>query len=205
MQLIGMLDSPFVRRVAISLHAMGLPFEHRNWSVFGDFDRFAAVNPAVKAPTLVADDGTVLQDSTLILEYLERLATPDRRLLPTDPDRFLASQRLIGLALAACEKSVQIVYERRVRPPEKQHQPWIDRVARQLQGALDLLTIAATDKADWLVEDRLMQADITTAVAWRFARSMLPEFAPVDRYVDLSAFADRAETTGNFRAAPFVG
>jgi len=34
MQLIGMLDSPFVRRVAISLRLLDLPFEHRFLSVF---------------------------------------------------------------------------------------------------------------------------------------------------------------------------
>ena len=30
MQLIGMLDSPYVRRVAVSLHLLGLPFERCN-------------------------------------------------------------------------------------------------------------------------------------------------------------------------------
>ena len=38
MQLIGMLDSPYVRRVAISLQLLGLPFEHRSISVFRTFD-----------------------------------------------------------------------------------------------------------------------------------------------------------------------
>ena len=37
MQLIGMLDSPYVRRVAISLKLLGLPFEHRSISVFRQF------------------------------------------------------------------------------------------------------------------------------------------------------------------------
>ena len=68
MQLIGMLDSPYVRRVAISLQLLGLDFEHRPISVFRTFDQFRQINPVVKAPTLVCDDGTVLMDSTLIPE-----------------------------------------------------------------------------------------------------------------------------------------
>ena len=68
MQLIGMLDSPYVRRVAISLKLLGLPFEHRSISVFRQFAEFASINPVVKAPTLVCDDGEVLMDSTLMLE-----------------------------------------------------------------------------------------------------------------------------------------
>ena len=68
MQLIGMLDSPYVRRVAVSLQLLGLPFEHRSISVFRTFEQFQQINPVVKAPTLVCDDGTVLMDSTLIID-----------------------------------------------------------------------------------------------------------------------------------------
>jgi hypothetical protein len=55
MQLIGMLDSPYVRRVAISLQLLGLAFEHRSLSVFRTFDEFRKLNPVVKAPTLARD------------------------------------------------------------------------------------------------------------------------------------------------------
>ena len=76
MQLIGMLDSPYVRRVAISLRVLDIPFEHRPVSVFSTFNQFQHINPVVKAPTLVTDDGTVLMDSQLILDYLENVVRP---------------------------------------------------------------------------------------------------------------------------------
>lgn len=85
MQLIGMLDSPFVRRVAIALRLLDLPYEHRPLSVFRNFQAFSLFNPMVKAPTLVLDDGTVLMDSSLILDYLECLAGRERSLLPQRP------------------------------------------------------------------------------------------------------------------------
>jgi glutathione S-transferase len=50
MRLVGMLDSPYVRRVAISLKFMGVPFSHEPLSVFRDYDTFGAINPVVKAP-----------------------------------------------------------------------------------------------------------------------------------------------------------
>ena len=81
MKLIGMLDSPYVRRVAISLQLLDLRFEHQALSVFRTFAEFQKLNPVVKAPTLICDDGTVLMDSTLILDYAEALARP-RSLLP---------------------------------------------------------------------------------------------------------------------------
>jgi glutathione S-transferase len=136
-RLIGMLDSPYVRRVAISLQLLGLDFEHRPVSVFRAFDEFHAINPVVKAPSLVCDDGTVLMDSTLMLEYAETLAQAQgrRSLMPANLPGRQAELRVIGLALAACEKSVQIIYERGLRPPEKQHEPWIERVTGQLLAA----------------------------------------------------------------------
>ena len=54
MQLIGYLDSPFVRRVAISMQFLGIDYQHRELSIFRDFDEFSTINPLVKVPTLVA-------------------------------------------------------------------------------------------------------------------------------------------------------
>ena len=60
MKLIGMLDSPYVRRAAISAKCLGITLEHQSVSVFRHFEQFQQINPVVKAPTLVLDDGEVL-------------------------------------------------------------------------------------------------------------------------------------------------
>ena len=138
MQLIGMLDSPYVRRVAVSLKVLGLPFVHDQVSVFRHFDKFSAINPVVKAPTFVTDDGVVLMDSGLILEHIAHLAP--HRLMPADRANHEIALRQLGLALAACDKTVSILYERNQRPPEKHYEPWMDRVLGQLLHALKMLT-----------------------------------------------------------------
>ena len=68
MLLIGMYDSPYVRRVAVSLKLCGIAFEHANWSVGADFERIRQYNPLVRVPTLVLDDGEVLLDSAALLD-----------------------------------------------------------------------------------------------------------------------------------------
>lgn len=201
MQLVGMLDSPYVRRTAVSLRLLGIPFEHRSLSVFSTFDRFRAINPVVKAPTLVLDDGAVLMDSTLIVEYAEFLA--GRSLWPADAAARLRALRLTGLALAACEKTVQIVYERKLRPAEKLHQPWVDRVLGQLLAAYDQLEreVAATP---WTAEEEaaLTQDAVSAAVAWSFTQLMLPELVDPARFPALAAHAARAEALPVFAALP---
>ena len=203
MRLIGMLDSPYVRRVAVSMRFMGLPFAHEPVSVFRHYDQFADINPVVKAPTLVTDDGVVLMDSTLILDHVERLAEPGRRLTPVAMPDHARSQRLIGLALAACEKSVQIVYERQLRPPEKLHQPWVERVHGQLLAAYGLLEAEIGSGDELLFGERPMQADITLAVAWSFTLNMIPDLVSATDHPVLARFTARMEALPEFVATPF--
>lgn len=77
-----MRDSPYVRRTGISLRLLGLDVVSREISVFGDYEEIRRVSPLVRVPTFVADDGTVLLDSTLIIEYGELIAGPARSLWP---------------------------------------------------------------------------------------------------------------------------
>lgn len=202
MQLIGMLDSPYVRRTAISLAALGLPFEHRALSVFSTFDAFHAINPVVKAPTLICDDGVVLMDSSLILEYAADLAAPERSLLPADLPSKKHALRLIGLGLAACEKSVQIVYERNLRPEEKRHQPWLDRVTGQLLAAYSGLE---EELRSTPLTAGATQAAITSAVAWQFSRSALPDILDVRRFPALQGLSEISEDCPLFAAYPPIG
>ena len=177
MQLIGMLDSPFVRRVAIALRLLDLPYEHRPLSVFRNFEAFSLFNPMVKAPTLVLDDGTVLMDSSLILDYLECLAGRERSLLPQRPQARARALSLIGAALVACEKSVQIYYELNLRPEERRHGPWLERVEGQLLAAYDWLE-AALRQEPLARDGGIDLVGVTVAVAWRFSQLVVAERSP---------------------------
>jgi glutathione S-transferase len=199
MLLIGMLDSPYVRRVAISLQLQGLRFEHRPLSVFRSFEEFRAINPVVKAPTLVCDDGTVLMDSSVILEYTEVLAR--RSLMPRDPATLKTDLRVIGLGLAACDKCVQLIYERNLRPPEKQHEPWINRVSGQILAAITDLAAEVARRPLAASAEQMTQAGITTAISWHFAQQMLPQLVPAAQFPVLAAFSAQAESLAPFRAA----
>jgi len=201
MQLIGLLDSPYVRRVAISLQLLRLPFEHRALSVFRNFDEFARINPVVKAPTLVLDDGQVLLDSTLILEHAERLAAP-RSLMPGGAAERVRALRLLGLALAALEKAVSILYERTQRPPEKQHEPWVTRVTGQMHAAFAALEADVARAPLASGADTIRQDGVTVAVAWHFTRQVLPELVPPARYPALERHSRAAEALPAFAAAP---
>ncbi len=202
-QLIGMLDSPYVRRVAISLQLLGVPFEHASVSVFSTFAKFQQINPVVKAPTLVCDDGTVLMDSTLILEYAEALAGSRKSLMPTSVVDRQHALRVIGLALAACEKSVQIIYERQLRPAEKLHEPWVTRVTGQLLAAYRGLESEERNRPSSVTSETINQAGISAAVAWNFTQQTLAEVVIAKDHPALVALSSNAEALPEFSAAPY--
>lgn len=202
-QLIGMLDSPYVRRAAISLQLLGLPFEHQSVSVFSAFDRFREINPLVKAPSLICDDGTVLMDSILITQYAEAFPQKQRSLLPTDLGELQRALRIIGLAMTACEKSVQIVYEHNLRPQEKLHQPWLSRVSAQLAAAYKALEEEFEKRPRAVTSATIDQATLTTAVAWYFSQKMVATVVPAAHYPALAALSQAAEALPEFAAAPY--
>ena len=201
MKLVGMLDSPYVRRVAVSLQLLGRPFEHQSLSVFRGFDEFRRINPAVKAPTLVCDDGEVLMDSSLILQYAEALAGR-RHLSPAAPEALQHDLHVLGFALAGCEKAVQLVYEQELRPSEKRHAPWVDRVTGQARAAFAALESALARRPLPATEDGITQGGVSTAVVWTFTQALVPELVTPADHPAIARFTQAAEALAAFRRAP---
>jgi glutathione S-transferase len=201
MILIGMFDSPFVRRVAVTMTLFDMPFQHRDWSVGKDFESIRAYNPLGRVPTLVLDDGESLIDSAAILDTLDELAGPDRALLPRSGSERRAALRTMAIAAGAAEKGVQQIYETAFRPEAKRHEPWVTRCRLQMDGALAELERLALDRnAGWLVADRMTQADVTVACVFKFLSEALGIDASLDRYPALRARSRQCEALPAFRA-----
>lgn len=130
--------SPAVRKVRIGAAMLGL--DGAIALVPADFmdlnDALYDENPLGKIPVLVCDDGLVLQDSAVILEYLDHRAGGGR-LVPPPGDarwRVLADQALADGMLDAI---VLQVYEVRFRPEAKREPLWVERQVGKMERALD--------------------------------------------------------------------
>ena len=130
--------SPAVRKVRIGAAMLGLANEIE--LVPADFmnleDALYDYNPLGKIPVLVCDDGLVLQDSAVILEYLDHRAGGGRLIPRADEARWraLADQALADGLLDAV---VLQVYEVRFRPEAKREAFWVERQAGKMERALD--------------------------------------------------------------------
>ena len=200
-QLLGLYDSPFVRRVAVTMQFYGIPYAHVSLSVFRHMDAMRPLNPLFKVPMLTLPNGETLYESAYQLDYLDELAA-GRGISPLTPrsgGERRQVQQAMALAMVATEKAVAIEYERK-RPAERQWPEWSSRLRDQMNQAFGMLEQSLS--GDFLVAGRLTQADISTVAGIGFVRHVLPHEWPTGQYPALEGLAARLEASAAFLAVP---
>ena len=103
-------------------------------------------NPLGKIPALVLEDGTVLFDSRVILDYLDHRAGGGR-IVPRDAGARFAALRLQALADGVMDASVLLVYEGRFRPAERHEPRWLDHQSGKVARTLAALEAAPPEQS----------------------------------------------------------
>jgi glutathione S-transferase len=198
MILLGQFDSPFVRRVAITLHYYRLPFEHRPWSVWADADKLAQYNPLRRVPTLVLEDGSALVETFAILDYVDELAPRERLLLPATGKLRRDGLRIAGLAAGVADKAVSLLYAslELMQPSPR----WTERCRGQVLETLGVLNMERASRPSpyWFGDD-LSHADVGFACAYRFTQDAHPELIAPEQFPALTAQAERCEALPEFQ------
>lgn len=140
--------SPFVRKVLVAAHELGLAGRIENLPsaahpVQTD-TTIAADNPLGQVPTFYTDDGRALYDSRVICEYLDVLG--GGALFPAGEARWPALVRQ-SEADGLLDAALLARYEAVVRPAEHRWEPWNDGQMRKIGRTLDHFeaSIAAID------------------------------------------------------------
>src|SRR5215813_8305036 len=103
MKLIGRYDSPYVRRVGVTLHVLEQPFEHFPLSPFSQAMEFRKHATIGRMPVLVLEDGETLIESAAILDYLDEIAGSAAALIPERGPQRRKSLKILACATAACD------------------------------------------------------------------------------------------------------
>jgi len=135
--------SPFGRKIKLAIGILGfdneVTIEKADPTDAGDSLR--KQNPLGKIPALIVENGTVLYDSPVILEYLDHRAG-GAKIVPDEPEARFAALTLQALCDGILDAGILLVYEGRWRPPEMAVQKWIDHQRGKVQRALDVLEAA---------------------------------------------------------------
>src|SRR5215468_2693562 len=135
--------SPFVRKISIAASLLGLEREITTEiaDTMNTGDSVRQQNPLGKIPALVLEDGVVLFDSRVILEYLDHRAGGGK-IIPKDAAARFAALRLQALADGIMDASILVIYEGRWRPAERHEPKWVDHQAGKVTRALASLEAA---------------------------------------------------------------
>jgi glutathione S-transferase len=130
--------SPFVRKVMVAAHELGLAghleLVPTNVSPMRGNDLLAAENPLMKVPSLVADDGEVLFDSPVICEYLDSLAGGGILFPAAGAERWAALRRQ-ALGDGILDALVLCRYET-LRPEDRRWAGWTDGQTKKARQGL---------------------------------------------------------------------
>lgn len=165
--------SPYVRKVVIAAIECGLNDrierdETFPWDAKTDY---GGVNPVGKVPALITDEGQLLYDSPVIVEYLDSLHEGPKLIPPAGKERF-EILRISALADGMMDAVILLYSELERRPKELHWEFWDDRMRNTVARSLDALDLDASS----FDEDRADIAQISTAcgVGWiEFRRAIL--------------------------------
>lgn len=132
--------SPYSAKVRMAAHYVGIEADSVVVTTAADPQELINANPLGKIPTFITDDGKSVFDSRAITQYLNRVS--GHKLFPRNAERRTDAERYEALADGLCDVLLVHMYERRVRPEEKVHQPWLDRQWSKAERALDALNEA---------------------------------------------------------------
>ena len=145
--------SPFVRKVRVAAMELGLDkrielITVATTPVAMNAD-LAKVNPLGKLPALVTDDGDLLFDSAVIVEYLDTLAGGGKVIPVSGPERWRV-KRTEALADGMSDAAILMRYETAMRPADKQWPEWIAGQKQKVTQALDAL-----EGQSWAFDDKV--------------------------------------------------
>ncbi|NQU59987.1 MAG: glutathione S-transferase family protein [Rhodospirillales bacterium] len=201
MILVGWLDSPFVRRVAVTMNHYAMPFERSTLSVVRDAEELKKINPLIQVPALILDDGEVLIESQIILDYLDETAGPEKSLTPAGGAARREVLKISAIAKGLGEKSVALNFEKKYRKDDARSPRVSARIKSQITQALEWLEELKPDP--WFKGENMTQADVTAATGTTYLFNKHPEFFSKDDFPVMAALNERAEALLAFQASPF--
>ena len=132
--------SPFARKVIIAASVLELSSDLKldPSNTMDESDSIRGQNPLGKIPALILEDGRVLYDSRVIVEYLDAVAGGGK-LIPADMDARFEALRVQALGDGMADAAILIVYDSRYRPDEDPSEGWLAHQRGKVERTLEAL------------------------------------------------------------------
>jgi glutathione S-transferase len=161
MKLYSVPASPYAARARASIYAKNLPVEivppPEGWRTSAEYRK---LNPQVRVPVLILDDGTALPESGVIVEYLEDVFPEHAPLRPASPNQLARVRLVTQIAETYVQQAMGPLF--RLFDTADRDGVAIDAQAKKFTDALKLLD-AMLRPDEYAVGNRLSTADLWLA------------------------------------------
>ena len=161
--------SPFGRKVKLTASILGLSdrIQIVDADTLNPEDSIRQQNPLGKIPALILENGDVLYDSRVIVDYLDHLAGGGG-VIPNGAGRFSAL-RDQALADGIMDAALLQVYEGRFRPEDRHEPKWVSHQADKVRRGLDHAEAHLSEKGQDLHIGQIALACALGCLDLRFA------------------------------------
>ena len=197
MKLIGSHSSPYVRKVRIVMAEKKLDYDFVLEDVWAPDTMIQQTNPVGKVPCLLMEDGDVLFDSRVIVEYLDTL-TPVCKLIPSHGRERAQVKCWEALADGVLEAAILVRLERTKRAPEQQNQDWIDRQMGKVEEGLKAMSAGLEDR-NFCSGNHYSLADVAVGCGLAWMSFRFPEIDWRGSYPNLGKLLDKLSERTSFK------
>lgn len=195
MKLIGSAGSPYARKVRVVMAEKKIDFQFESVNVAESHALIQQSNPLGKVPYLLLDDGDVLFDSRVIVEYLDNL-TPVHRLIPASGRPRAEVKVWEALADGAVDAAGLIRMES-LRAPERQDAAWVAKQQSKIDAAIASMAQRLGDQP-FCVDGRYSLADIALGCAIGYIDWRFPQIGWQDKHPNLASHIKKLATRQSF-------
>ena len=189
--------SPYARKARVALLEKRLDCEVVVDNPWLSDPAITAVNPLGKVPALILDDGVVVHDSKVIVEYLETLdASP--ALIPGEASQRIAHKQIEAIADGICDAVVLIALEG-MRPEAGQSTQWVARQRNKIVAGIAELE-RLLDQREWFTESGFGLAEIAAGCALDYVDFRCAQIQWHDSAPALTGLQQRLATRASFAA-----
>jgi glutathione S-transferase len=188
--------SSYSRKVRVMLIEKGVRHDVEMVNLWESND-LKQTNPVGKVPALKLDDGRVLINSPLIVDYVDS-RLPGPRFIPEDAEARVEVKRWEALADGTMDAVAASLYEIRFHAEAQRSLAWLDRQRGKIDAGFAALERMLDDRA-WCVCGAMSLADIAVACHIGFITLRRPQFFPQEQYPGLSRLCKNMEARESFR------
>ena len=197
MKLIGSLASPYVRKVRVVLAEKKLDYQFELENVWAPDTTIQKLNPLGKVPCLIMEDGYAMQDSRVIVEYLDAVS-PVCKLLPPNGRERADIKCWEALADGVLDAAVLMRLERNLRPKEQQSEEWIARQLKKVELGLASMAERLGDDA-WCAGNHYSLADVAVGCCVGWLGFRFPEIDWRGQHPNLARLYDKLSERASFK------